>query len=126
MKMVKYVYNGHLIPDGAVYLRTEIDEFGTARHLYEVPVPNEQVEGHVDDLENNDEIKMHFVNSTNISHIGYSEDDMLLKVRFQSGAEYEYYEVPKKIFENMLTATSVGVYFNSFVKHKYGYEKVSE
>jgi len=48
-----------------------------------------------------------------------------LFVRIKSGEEYEYYDVPKKVYEELIKATSVGYYYNTQVKTQYDFNKIS-
>ncbi|WP_217805688.1 KTSC domain-containing protein [Roseovarius sp. A-2] len=67
---------------------------------------------------------MHLVDSSNVSAIGYDEDSQTLQVEFNSGATYQYFDVPQQIFEGMLDAGSVGQYLNQYVKGVFRYSRV--
>ena len=67
---------------------------------------------------------MHLVDSSNVSAIGYDEDSQTLQVEFNSGATYQYFDVPQQIFEGMLDAGSVGQYLNQHVKGVFRYSRV--
>ncbi|MGH1464244.1 MAG: KTSC domain-containing protein [Cognatishimia sp.] len=67
---------------------------------------------------------MHLVDSSNVSAIGYDEDSLTLQVEFNSGATYQYFDVPQQIFEGMLDAGSVGQYLNQHVKGVFRYSRV--
>lgn len=62
---------------------------------------------------------MHSVSSSQISYIGYDEDDEVLHVVFPNRAHYEYYDVPKSVYEELRSADSVGSYFSKNIKNKY-------
>jgi len=47
-----------------------------------------------------------------------------LYIRFISGNEYEYYNVPKEIYERLTHATSAGKFFNTMIKERYKYRRV--
>lgn len=69
-------------------------------------------------------MEMHLVDSSNVSAIGYDEDSQTLQVEFNSGATYQYFDVPQQIFEGMLDAGSVGQYLNQHVKGIFRYSRV--
>lgn len=58
------------------------------------------------------------VSSSNIASIGY--DNGTLHIRFQSGAAYAYYNVPQSVYNNFLSAASLGKYFHANIKGRYG------
>jgi hypothetical protein len=60
------------------------------------------------------------VSSSALSAVGYDDTSNTLGVRFVDGREYNYYGVPKEIFEGLRSAPSVGTYFDQYVK-KAGY-----
>lgn len=67
--------------------------------------------------------EMTFVDSSNIEAIGYDDEKNELHVQFLSGGYYVYYDVPKEIFDDLLTAPSKGSYLNREVKGVYRYAK---
>ncbi len=64
------------------------------------------------------------VTSSNISCVKYDEDNNVLTVRFNSGAEYEYYDVYSDDYYNLISAPSCGSFLNHNIKGKYRYEKI--
>ena len=82
------------------------------------------------------------VPSTNLYAIDYTEQDQILKVEFQSGSVYQYYQVPIEIYEKLQThfpyksqeyirsngkigsAFSLGSYFYFNIRDKYRYKKL--
>ncbi|MDP8239133.1 MAG: KTSC domain-containing protein [Candidatus Hatepunaea meridiana] len=67
---------------------------------------------------------MIYVDSSNLEAIGYNEEEQILRIRFLSGGEYEYYEVPQSIFEELLDSPSKGSYFNRKIKPIYQYNRI--
>jgi hypothetical protein len=65
------------------------------------------------------------VNSSNVASVGYDENSKVLEVAFKSGGVYQYSNVPRGIYEGMISATSVGSYFHKMVKEKFAFTKVS-
>lgn len=63
------------------------------------------------------------VSSSNIESVGYDKDTKTLEVAFHSGSVYQYLNVEPEIYSNMLTASSVGKYFNESVKDSYSFIK---
>ncbi len=64
------------------------------------------------------------VSSSNIAAVGYDESTETLEVEFNSGLVYEYDAVPKTIYESMIIANSVGIFFNENVKGRFDYIQV--
>lgn len=63
------------------------------------------------------------VSSSNLSAVGYDEFSMTLRVQFKSGA-YDYSNVPKNIFDGLLSASSKGSYHHAFIKNSFPYRKI--
>ena len=63
------------------------------------------------------------VKSSMISEIEYDESEKLLKLKFTKGGWYEYKEVPKEVYSDLLAAESVGKFFLANIKNKYEVEK---
>lgn len=59
------------------------------------------------------------VSSSNIASVGYDEDKRLLEIEFNTGAVYQYDDVPKNVFDGLMNAPSVGSYFNAEIKPSY-------
>lgn len=62
------------------------------------------------------------VESSNIASVGYK--DGTLSIEFNSGAIYQYENVPIRVYDVMMKADSVGKYFNAHIKSKYNYRRV--
>lgn len=79
-----------------------------------------------------DKMKLITVKSSNISQIGFEEGKTIsfnqrprniLRIVFTSGITYDFYNVPKDIYEDLLDAHSIGQYFHQNIKNRYDYEK---
>ena len=70
------------------------------------------------------DIRMIPVVSSNVESIGYDEGTQILRVKFLTGAIYEYKNVPLMEFEQLKDAPSVGSYLNRNIARNYPYEKV--
>lgn len=68
-------------------------------------------------------IHHHVTRSTMISEVEYDEENKLLKLKFAKGGWYEYKEVPKNIYNDLIGAESIGKYFLANIKNKYETEK---
>lgn len=68
-------------------------------------------------------MNMSHVISTNIDSVGY--DGNTLYIRFNNGSLYAYYNVPKNIYDSLMSANSHGKYFTAHVKWNYPYERLS-
>jgi len=64
------------------------------------------------------------VSSSNICSVGYESDSQILEVEFNTGALYQYSNVPQSEFEAMMNADSKGTYFNANIKSRYSYSKM--
>ena len=64
------------------------------------------------------------VESTMIKEAGYDEATQVLTVKFVNGDEiYEYKNVPKSVYDELMAAESKGSYFAKNIKGKYEFEK---
>jgi len=59
------------------------------------------------------------VTSSNLSEVMYDPDSRTLSIRFHSGAEYSYADVPPEAAQELIRAPSPGRYFNSAIKGAY-------
>ena len=63
------------------------------------------------------------VDSTSIAEIGYDEDSQTLEIEFKNGSTYQYFDVPKQVFEDLLSAGSAGAYLAKNVKGQYRFSR---
>jgi len=68
-------------------------------------------------------MKLHPVESSNISALGYDEKTGELHVKFNSGTQYAYAGVPLDTYEELIQAESIGSFFYHHIKGKYGGRK---
>ncbi len=65
------------------------------------------------------------VDSSMIDRVGYDEKEQILEVRFvNSGDSYQYFGVPKTVFEDLLKAPSKGSFMHENVIDCYDFGKV--
>ena len=71
-------------------------------------------------------MKTTLVDSSVIFSIGYDETERVLKVRFRNGRTYAYLDVPPTAHDSLLTAGSIGKYFNERIKPNYDSVRIRE
>ncbi|WP_404655823.1 KTSC domain-containing protein [Bradyrhizobium sp. USDA 336] len=59
-----------------------------------------------------------------MAEIGYDPDSRILEVLFKTGSVYQYFEVPGRLYEELMQASSIGGFINSNVKGQYRYARV--
>ncbi len=64
------------------------------------------------------------VNSSNIRSIGYDPQSATLEVEFSSAEIYQYFNVPKYLYQNLISASSNGQFLNDYIKYRYQYQKI--
>ena len=65
------------------------------------------------------------VTSSNIESIGYHAPSRTLEVKFKSGGHYSYADVPKDVYDALMTESDgVGGRFHASVKGKFGHTKL--
>jgi len=66
------------------------------------------------------------VSSSNIDSIGYNAKNEILRVKFLTGAIYDYLKVSLSEYTNLIGASSVGRYINESIKPNYGTVKIQD
>jgi len=65
------------------------------------------------------------VDSSNIRSIGYNPQSRILEVEFTSGDIYQYFDIPERLYEELMRATSHGGFLDeNIVKFNYRYQKI--
>ena len=59
------------------------------------------------------------VKSSAISAIGHDPSTLRMKIHFVAGHTYDFCRVPKNVFAEFLSASSVGAYYNVHIKDRY-------
>lgn len=63
---------------------------------------------------------MHYFNSTAVHAASYDAASGTLTLWFTSGGQgYDYYRVPASVFDGLLSASSKGSYFNTYIRDQY-------
>ena len=65
-----------------------------------------------------------YVSSSNIASIGYDEGTDTLEVEFLNGSVYQYYNISKEMYDQLMRAGSKGQFFNAYIKNAYPYSRV--
>lgn len=63
------------------------------------------------------------VNSSNLVSVGYDPASETLEVEFKSGV-YQYYNLPQFMYDQLMQAPSIGIFFNANIKNAYACSKV--
>jgi hypothetical protein len=64
------------------------------------------------------------VQSSNLKSVGYDPATRTLEIEFHDGDVYLYYNVPPVVHRDLLAASSVGQYFDYFIKPTYRFRKM--
>ena len=64
------------------------------------------------------------VSSSNLSAVGYDPTTETLEVEFLDGSIFEYRNVPQFAYDQFMSASSAGSYFNREIRNFYPYEKI--
>lgn len=62
--------------------------------------------------------------SSNVASVGYDEKSETLEIEFNNGTIYQYYNVPKPIYDEMMLSTSKGMFLNRQIKSNFPYSRV--
>ncbi len=65
------------------------------------------------------------VNSSDLAAVGYDAATSTLRISFNSGGLYEYYNVPSHIHQGLMSAPSHGKYFHQHIKDVYAYNRLA-
>lgn len=55
----------------------------------------------------------------------YKAETRLLKIIFQTGAVYQYFNVPEAVYFGLRQARSKGRYFNKYISGVFSFERLS-
>ena len=64
------------------------------------------------------------LDSSVLKAVAYATDETL-ELEFRTGAVYRYFGVPCTVFENLITATSKGSYFNNNIRDSFRHQRVA-
>ncbi len=66
------------------------------------------------------------VESRIISSISYDEDYKTLEITFHRTGQYQYYDVPKDVWDRFSKSPSKGEFFHQEIKKRFNWQKVVE
>lgn len=70
-------------------------------------------------------MKRQSVVSSNLASVGYDAENEILEIEFNVGGVYQYFEVPENVYEELMSASSHGQYFDRNIKKAgYNYRKI--
>src|SRR4028119_1209953 len=58
-----------------------------------------------------------------IKSFDYDEKTQTLRVEFNNGSVYKYHDVPEKDYKALKSSPSIGQYFNTHIREKYGFDR---
>lgn len=58
-----------------------------------------------------------------IRSFDYDSTTQILRVEFNNGSIYKYHDVPEKVYQELKSSPSVGQYFNTHIREKYGQDR---
>ena len=56
--------------------------------------------------------------------VGYETSSKVLEVEFESGAVYQYLDVPERVYKELTRAESKGRYFNQEILNEYEFVRL--
>lgn len=62
---------------------------------------------------------MPYVQSSAISRIEHDEQTQTLSIWFKGSRRYDYYGVPKSVYQALMNASSKGTYFAQHIRDRY-------
>ncbi|HIH03555.1 MAG TPA: KTSC domain-containing protein [Methanoregulaceae archaeon] len=62
--------------------------------------------------------------SSLLEAVAYDPAERRLRIRFRSGAIYDYDGVPPVVYDELLAAPSKGGYFSEYIRPEYSYRRV--
>lgn len=69
-------------------------------------------------------MKRQSVESSNLASVGYDAENEILEVEFKHGGVYQYFDVPQNVYEELMNASSHGVYFSANIRNDYEFRKL--
>ncbi|HYG62703.1 MAG TPA: KTSC domain-containing protein [Thermoanaerobaculia bacterium] len=63
------------------------------------------------------------VESSAVSSVGYDPRSEVLEVEFRSGAVYDYFEVPRGVYESLMKASSKGRFVSRRIRDRFPFER---
>ncbi|MDZ4065060.1 MAG: KTSC domain-containing protein, partial [Coriobacteriia bacterium] len=64
------------------------------------------------------------VESKSACSCGYDDQNEILEIEFMKSGTYQYYDVPRVVYEDLMAAESFGTYLNANIKGVYRYARI--
>lgn len=64
------------------------------------------------------------VDSASIEAVGFESSSSTLEVLFRDGRVYQYFDVPERVYDELLQSPSVGQYFHREIRGVYRFARV--
>ena len=64
------------------------------------------------------------VTSSWVASVGYDPNTMTLEVELSNGSVYQYFDVPETVYQDLMSASSVGTYLSQNIKANYRYGQI--
>ncbi|MBR8403937.1 KTSC domain-containing protein [Burkholderia cenocepacia] len=65
------------------------------------------------------EMEMIPVRSSAIRAVGYDQSSMRMRILFTQGHSYDFCRVPDDVYRGLMSAPSMGSYYNNVIKDRY-------
>lgn len=66
-----------------------------------------------------------YLESSALTAVAFSSESNILEVEFRNGLIYEYLDVSRSIYEQLLNAASKGAFFGRFIRNCFQYRRVA-
>ena len=63
------------------------------------------------------------VQSSLLASVAHDRDQAVLQIEFRGGAVYQYFDVPRQTYQDLLQADSKGAYFNRHIRSVFHYTR---
>jgi len=64
------------------------------------------------------------VGSPGIAQVGYEEGSEILEIEFVSGKVYDFYNVPLKLYEQLLKSTTKELFYEANILVRFPYKRI--
>ena len=64
------------------------------------------------------------VESTSLASVGFSLEHNVLEIEFRNGLVYQYFGVPRALYEQLLAAESKGKFMNRFIRRGFPQQRI--
>ena len=71
-------------------------------------------------------MKLKPVDSEMLTYAGYDPKSRTLKVIFRTGGAYQYKDVPRHKYDELMSAESIGQYMHKHIIGRHDYDRVSQ